>query len=117
MNYSFNIIENLGGFFSQATPEVKIKLLGSIFPDKIEYDGKKYRTKSYNKMLDVIFQETKHLEGRKKRKSPKIKGDFSPVPTDVLFSNQMLEDLDKIWALRDIIPDPNVIETDQQNTP
>ena len=39
------------------------------------------------------------------------------VPTDVLFSNQMLEDLDKIWALRDIIPDPNVIETDQQNTP
>lgn len=32
------------------------------------------------------------------------------VPTDVLFSNQMLEDLDKIWALRDIIPDPNKIE-------
>jgi hypothetical protein len=80
LNYSFNIIENLGGFFSQATPEVKIKLLGSIFPDKIEYDGKKYRTKSYNKMLDVIFQETKHLEGRKKRKSPKIEGDFGAVP-------------------------------------
>ena len=39
---------------------------------------------------------------------------FFPVPTDVLFSNQMLEDLDKIWALRDVIPDPNVIETDQQ---
>jgi len=36
-------------------------------------------------------------------------GAFS-VPTDVLFSNQMLEDLDKIWALRDIIPDPNKIE-------
>jgi hypothetical protein len=35
---------------------------------------------------------------------------FFPVPTDVLFSNQMLEDLDKIWALRDIIPDPNKIE-------
>lgn len=28
------------------------------------------------------------------------------VPPSVLFSNQMLEDLDKIWALRHIIPDP-----------
>ena len=70
LNYSINIIENLGGFFSQAKPEVKIKLLGSMFPEKIEYDGKKYRTKSYNKMLDVIFQETKHLEGRKKNEVP-----------------------------------------------
>lgn len=67
LNYSINIIENLGKFFSQATPEVKIKLLGSMFPEKIEFDGKKYRTKNYNKMLDVIFQETKHLEGRKKK--------------------------------------------------
>ena len=32
------------------------------------------------------------------------------VSTDVLFSNQMLEDLDKIGALRDVIPDPNKIE-------
>ena len=68
-------------------------------------------------MLDIIFQETKHLEGRKKRKSSHNREDLDSVPTDVLFSNQMLEDLDKIWALRDIIPDPNVIETDQQNTP
>ena len=29
------------------------------------------------------------------------------VPSDVLFSNSMLEDMEKIWALRDIIPDPN----------
>lgn len=28
------------------------------------------------------------------------------VPPDVLFSNQFLEDLDKIWELRQWIPDP-----------
>ena len=28
------------------------------------------------------------------------------VPPSILFSNRMLEDLDKIWALRHIIPDP-----------
>ena len=35
-------------------------------------------------------------------------GAFS-VPSDVLFSNSMLEDMEKIWALRDVIPDPNKI--------
>ena len=37
------------------------------------------------------------------------------VPSDVLFSNSMLEDMEKIWALRDIIPDPNVIPLESGN--
>ena len=41
MSYSFNLIGNLGKFFQSAPCEVKIKLLGSIFPEKIEFDGKK----------------------------------------------------------------------------
>lgn len=80
LNYSINLIGNLGEFFTSATPEVKIKLLGSIFPEKIEFDGKNYRTKSYNKLLDVIYQETKQLQGRGKKKSPKNEGDFGLVP-------------------------------------
>ena len=80
LNYSINLIGNLGEFFTSATPEVKIKLLGSIFPEKIEFDEKKYRTKSYNKLLDVIYQETKQLQGRKKKKSPQNEGDFGCVP-------------------------------------
>ena len=80
MSYSFNLIGNLGTFFQSAPCEVKIKLLGSIFPEKIEFDGKKYRTKSYNKMLDIIYQETKQLQGRKKKKSPQNEGDFGCVP-------------------------------------
>ena len=27
-----------------------------MFPEKIEFDGIKYRTKSYNKVLDLIYQ-------------------------------------------------------------
>ena len=29
------------------------------------------------------------------------------VPYDVLFSNEFLRDLGRIWSLRDIVPDPN----------
>ena len=59
LSYSINLISNLGTFFQSAPCEVRIKLLGSMFPEKIEFDGKNYRTKSYNKMLDIIYQETK----------------------------------------------------------
>ena len=47
-------------------------------------------------------------------KKEKDSSDFSEksfqVPYNVLFSNQFLEDLDKIWELRHWIPDPNKIE-------
>ena len=80
LSFSINLIGNLGTFFVSAPCEVKIKLLGSMFPEKIEFDGEKYRTKSYNKMLDIIYQETKQLQGHKKSKSPKKTGDFGWVP-------------------------------------
>ena len=40
------------------------------------------------------------------------------VPLTVLFSNQFLEDLDKIWELRHWIPDPSkpILPTKVQRT-
>ena len=29
------------------------------------------------------------------------------VPYDILFSNEFLRDLGRLWSLRDIVPDPN----------
>ena len=65
LTYSINLISNLGTFFESATCEVKTKLLGSLFPEKLLFDGKKYRTKSFNGMLNLIFKETKQLQGKK----------------------------------------------------
>ena len=53
---------------------------GSIFPEKIEFDGKNYRTSDYNKILDVIYKETKHLRGKKKPESSKNSKDSGLVP-------------------------------------
>ena len=67
IKYSINLIENLGDVFREATPEVKLKIIGSIFPEKVEFDGKNYRTNSYNQILDYIFQNTNQLQEKKKR--------------------------------------------------
>ncbi|MBO7049542.1 MAG: recombinase zinc beta ribbon domain-containing protein [Bacteroidaceae bacterium] len=66
IDYSINLIANMGKFFEQAPMEVRIKLLGSIFPEKIEFDGENYRTNSYNKMLEYIYQNSKQLQGKRK---------------------------------------------------
>lgn len=65
LEYSINLISNIGDFFRYAAPEVKIKLLGSMFPEKIEFDGEKYRTTAINETLHLIFKETKQLQGKK----------------------------------------------------
>ena len=66
LEYSMLLINNMDKFFLDAPCETKIKLLGSMFPEKIEFDGKKYRTNSYNQVLDLIFQQTNELRGEKK---------------------------------------------------
>ena len=68
IDYSVNIINNLTNIMMDGSVEMKIKVLGSMFPEKIEFDGIKYRTKSYNKVLDLIYQQTNELRGDKKEK-------------------------------------------------
>ena len=67
-------------FFKDAPVEVKIKLLSSMFPEKIEFDGKKYRTNTYNKVLDLIFKETKKLQGKENKKVEESENSSTLVP-------------------------------------
>ena len=66
------LINNIDKYIRDAPLETKIKLIGSIFEDKIEFDGEKYRTNSYNKVLDLIFQQTNELRGGKKEKGERF---------------------------------------------
>ncbi len=69
IDYSVHLINNLTKIMMDAPVKVKCKLIGSMFYDKIEYDGKNYRTKNYNQVLDLIFQETNKLRGYKNGES------------------------------------------------
>ena len=69
IDYSVNLISNLTKIMMDAPVKVKCKLIGSMFYDKIVYDGKNYRTTNYNKVLDLIFQETNKLRGYKNGES------------------------------------------------
>jgi len=59
------VINNMPEILSSGWVEHKILTLGSMFPEKNEFDGEKYQTNSYNKVLEWIFQNTKELENEK----------------------------------------------------
>ena len=67
-------------FIADAPVEVKIKLISSMFPEKIEFDGKTYRTTKYNQVLDLIFQNSSQLGEIKKGESENSPTEFSSVP-------------------------------------
>ena len=60
--------------------DVKSGLIGVMFPEKFDFDGKSYRTNSYNKVLDVIYQQTNELRGQKKRDSSDFPDKSLQVP-------------------------------------
>ena len=65
LDYAMSLINNMDKYIRDAPIEVKLKLIGSIFDGKIEFDGKSYRTNSYNKVLDLIYEQTNELRGVK----------------------------------------------------
>ena len=84
LDYAISLINNLDKYIRDAPIEVKLKLIGSIFDDKIEFDGKSYRTNSYNKVLELIYEQTNELRGAKNRKedSQKENPQFSTQTRD-----------------------------------
>lgn len=80
IDYSLCIINNLTNIMRNGSVEMKIKVLSSMFPEKIEFDGEKYRTNSYNKVLDLIYQHTNELLGRENEKGEAVANFSNSVP-------------------------------------
>lgn len=72
VEYAILLINNLQHYFKDAPVEVKQRLLGLIFPEKIEFDGKSFQTEKYNAVVDAIYNETKQLRGIKKDNSDEL---------------------------------------------
>ena len=72
-DYAISLINNMDSHIRDGALDIKRELIGVMFPEKFEFDGETYRTNSYNKVLDIIYQQTNELRGQKKRDS----SDFS----------------------------------------
>lgn len=60
------LLSDVSGFYSKASLMGKPKLIGSIYPEKLIFDGEKYRTENINKVFSVLATVDKGF----KKKSP-----------------------------------------------
>ena len=79
LKYSMSLIDNIDKFFKYAPADAKIRALSSIFSEKIEFDGKNFRTKNLNSVLGLIYQQTNELRNPKKENGES----FSTFPATV----------------------------------
>ena len=68
LDYVIPLINSIVTYIKDAPVCIKIKLIGSIFPEKIEFDGKTYRTKHVNMLVDVKGQQNNELGNEKAQK-------------------------------------------------
>lgn len=54
VQYSFGMLKDLGGYYEKSEIEVKHKILGSIFPEKLIYENGNYRTAEINSVIPLI---------------------------------------------------------------
>ena len=80
LRYAINLMDNIDRFFQVAAAEDKIRVLSSIFLGKIEFDGENFRTKNFNSVLGLIYQQSNELGENEKAESPKIIENSALVP-------------------------------------
>ena len=80
---TITLIANIEKHLKEAPTDVKMRLIRSMFPEKLTYDGNSHRTGRVNSMLDVIVQQTRELRSGKKIKATESKDSvafFNPPP-------------------------------------
>ena len=74
LRYVISLINNMDKHMRDAPIEVKFKLIGLMFPEKIVFDGKLPRTKRLNIILEYMCHENKYLGEQATKKK---EADFS----------------------------------------
>ena len=96
INYGLKLMQNLETFFEKSDVHIKNKLMSSIFEEKIEFDGEKYRTPKFKDGFGFIYQKTNELKGLKKEKGDKLSNVSHLVHNILQLSNFFLQDLDRL---------------------
>lgn len=79
MSYGFSVLSNLKSCYESADVELKQKLIGSIFPEKLIYADGKYRTTKDSDILRLLCLSGADFKGMENKKSRTNAGQFAKV--------------------------------------
>ena len=81
ISFGLNLLNNLSTHYIQSNIELKHKLLSSIFPTKLLYHNKQYRTEEKNILDNIMTLKNRDLEAMEKEKA--IENDGSSIRAPV----------------------------------
>ena len=70
VRFSLSLLQKLGKLYESSCFEVRQKLIGSIFPEKLIFSKNKYRTTHLNSVLALLVGKNGDFKGFKKAKAP-----------------------------------------------
>lgn len=70
--FGLTLINNLSSFFSNAQPEIKKKMIGSIFPQNLIFENKSYRTSKMNEFFELICKPDNDSKKKQPHKEVKL---------------------------------------------
>ena len=76
-----------------------------MFPEKIEFDGKSYRTKHVNMLVDIKGQQDNEFGNGKAQKKETVSTSFRLGGPDRIVLEPILRDLDRLYEMRFWIPE------------
>ena len=71
VKFGFGLLKDLPKHYENSPVEVKHKILGSIFPEKLVYDGENYRTTQLNEVLALLCTNINGFGENKKGRNVK----------------------------------------------
>ena len=74
LEYGISVLSNAAFYYANSSLETKQKIIGSIFPGKLIFDGKKYRTAQENTVLSLICSDSNTFGHEPNNKAISIDG-------------------------------------------
>ncbi len=80
VSFGLSLLVNLDKFYSKADVNTKVKILGSIFSDKLQFFENSFRTLPFNEAIHLICSYSKDFEGLVNKKGETFKNFSHLVP-------------------------------------
>jgi hypothetical protein len=100
LDFGLSFLANVNGYYEQASPQTKKRIIGSIFPEKLTFNEKACRTTRVNEVFALICSGSK---GLKKGKYGKNAGQSYQAPLKINLSNQFYDDLHQLFDLEPFV--------------
>lgn len=81
ITFATSLLLDLKGCYAKSDTETKQRLIGSIFPEKIVFDGEKYRTTKTNELLAILTNDSKAFKKSENKKTDGLVGFSGLAPS------------------------------------